>query len=218
MNNCTKSYVIYMGILGGFAGTVHGIFEILRGNTPTGGVVLQTIGAVSIIPNYLITGIAAIIVALSLASWTIGFIHKKNGPIVFLMLSILLFLVGGGVAQVLFFLLTWAVSTRINASLTWWRKALSENSRRSLAKSWSAIFVIGLFFFTTGVAIWLILLPPDGTPKLPIVEYVCWTFLAIGFFFQVLTIVSGFATDIERQRTAMRMEEAPQPDESHILG
>ncbi len=95
-SNSTRLFVVIQGILLGLVGMVHGIAETLQGNTPTGGVLLGSIGAFTLLPTYLITGIAAIIVSFSLIVWTIGFLHKKNGPRIFIMLSLFLFLVGGG--------------------------------------------------------------------------------------------------------------------------
>jgi hypothetical protein len=108
--NATYVFVLVQGIVLGLVGMAHGIFAASQGNTPTGGYLLA-LGIFTVIPNYLATGIAAILVGLSVVIWTLGFIHKKNGPIVFLALSMLLFVVGGGIAQVPFFILTWAAST-----------------------------------------------------------------------------------------------------------
>ncbi|PKN95127.1 MAG: hypothetical protein CVU44_00135 [Chloroflexi bacterium HGW-Chloroflexi-6] len=198
-NKSTSVYVIILGIFVGLGGIAHGVFETLQGNTPTGGYLLD-IGVFTLIPNYLITGIAAIIVGLVVIVWTIGFIHTKNGSIIFLALSILLFCVGGGVAQVLFFILAWGVSTRINNPLAWWRKVLPKNTRKRLAQFWPTMLVSGFLFLCVAVGIWLILSPPNTTYRAPtIIEYVLWLFLAIGILLQPLAIVSGFARDIERQ-------------------
>jgi hypothetical protein len=198
-----------MGILAWFTSSVHGISETLQGNTPTGGFVLTTIGAFSIIPNYLLTGIATLIVALSLVIWTAGFIHKKNGPTVFLILAILLILVGGGVAMVAFTPIVWAVSTRINKPLTGWKNALPVNLRIRLAKLWPAIFITGSSILTVGIGIWLILLPPDMTHNISTITYICWTCVAIGFLFQIFIIISGFARDIEKRKSIVSISTNP---------
>ena len=125
--NSTRLYVAFMGILAWVTASTHGISEALQGNTPTGGFVLTTIGAVTIIPNYLLTGIATIIVALSFVIWAVGFVDRIHGSTVLFILSVLLFLVGGGVAQVAFTPMMRAVSTRINKPLTWWKNVLPAN-------------------------------------------------------------------------------------------
>jgi hypothetical protein len=147
----------------------------------------------------LITGIAAIVVGLAVLFWAIGFIHKKNGPSIFLLLCILLFLVGGGIAQVVLFLITWAVSTRIDKPLSWWRKSLSEKLRIQLANLWPAILLAGYALVAIGAGIWLILTPPGAAYKDPVALYVCWAFLIIGVLILIGSIVAGFAHDIERR-------------------
>jgi len=199
--NSTRLFVIFMGVLAGLTGMVHGLYETFQGNTPTGGYVIASFGVFTIIHNYLLTGIAAMIVGLSLALWAIGFIHKKNGPIVFLILAILLFFVGGGVAIVFFTPFAWGASTRIDKPLAWWRKALPENVRKLLARSWPVIFIIGSLCLSIGIGIWLFLTPPGPSYKDPVLQQVCWIFIALGFLLQMLTIVSGFARDIERQES-----------------
>src|SRR5271157_4607348 len=199
--NSTRLFVFFMGLLAGLTGFVHGLYETFQGNTPTGGNVIASFGIFTLIPNYLLTGIAAVIVALSVAIWTIGFIHKKNGPTVSLLLAILLFLVGGGVAIVFFTPFVWGAATRIDKPLTWWRKALPENVRKLLARYWPAIFIIGSTCLSIGIGIWLFLTPPGPSYKDPVLQQICWIFVGLGFLLQMLTIMSGFARDIQRQES-----------------
>ena len=148
MNRAQRIIVSTLGVTLGIAGIDHGFFEVLQGNVPTPGLFVQAIGpanrmwvygtedAFTLIPNFLITGIFAMILSLIVMIWCIGFIHKKNGPRIFILLCVLLFLVGGGVAQVVGFILVWAMATQINSPLTWWRKALSESLMNWLSSSW----------------------------------------------------------------------------------
>ena len=140
----------------GVAAAIHGIFEIAKGNVPVSGTeLLKTAGAFTVIPIYVWTGIAAMAVAACLVTWTITRIHQRYGPTVFLLLAILLFLVGGGVAQLLPFILTWAVSTRLREPLTWWEKAITDGSRRRLSRLWILFFIAGYALLLAGVGIWL---------------------------------------------------------------
>jgi hypothetical protein len=194
----TRLFVIIQGILCGLAGIVHGTYEILQGNSATGGNLLATIGAFTIIQNYHFTGIAAVCVALALIIWTVGFIHRGYGPAVFLLISILLFLVGGGVAQVAFLIMTWAVSTQINRPHAWMKKVFSPSTRSRLAKSWTAIFAAGYVSLGIGVAIWLFLTPPGTIFQQHVAEYlICWLCLILGFVLQIMTILSGFSFDLD---------------------
>lgn len=204
-NKSTRIFVVIIGIITGFGGIGHGVFETLQGNRPTEDI-LERIGAFTIFPNYLLTGIASIIISLFIIFWTIGFIHKKHGPIIYLLLSISLFLVGGGIAMILGFLLTWAVATQINKPLTWWRKVLPEKLNNALAKGWMAIMITGFLFLSIGIGIWLMLTPPGDIYQINIVDYICWSFLCLGLIFLILTIVSGFARDIEISKTLNNLE------------
>jgi hypothetical protein len=198
--NSTRLWMMVFGILDGSAGVVHGLYETLRGYTPTQGFYLENFGAFSVIPNYLITGIVVILVALSIALWTISFVHNKNGPLVLLTLTILLFFVGGGVAQLFFGLIAWGVSTRINSPLTWWGKILSKTARELLAMRWLIFFVTGYVLLTTAIVIWLILLPPGTNHNdVPTINYLCWSLLGAGLLFQIPTIIAGFARDLVRR-------------------
>ena len=73
-NQSTRFYVTIQGVLGGLAGMIHGFAEISQGNRPTGGQWLVSVGAFTLIPNYLVTGIAAVLVGLCVLVWTLGFI------------------------------------------------------------------------------------------------------------------------------------------------
>lgn len=208
MNRATRIIVSTFGFLLGISGMNHGFFEALQGNTPTNGLIIQAIGeanrmwlhgteeAFTIIPNFLATGILAMIVSLVVMIWSVGFVHKKNGPLVFIILFILLFLVGGGIAQVIMFTLAWAVATQINRPLTWWRKVLPENVRRALAPVWPVSLTIGSLLFLIALEIAIVGFVPgvtDSEQKL----YICWSFLGAGLGTFLLTFVAGFAHDIQ---------------------
>jgi len=121
INHATRVTAATLGVILGIGGMGHGFFEVLQGNTPTGGLVISAIGeadrmwaygnepAFTVIPDFLITGIAAMIVGLAIIAWSAGFLYRKSGPLVFLSLFILLFLVGGGIGQVLFFTIGWGL-------------------------------------------------------------------------------------------------------------
>jgi hypothetical protein len=196
----------------------HGFFEILQGSVPTGGLFISAIGeahkmwphgdesALTLIPNFLWTGIAAMIVGLILVIWSIGFVHKKNGPMGFILLFILLFVVGGGVAQILFFPFFWLVSTRINQPLAWWRRSLPVKSHAALAKLWpsslvisSALFVLALEIATTGF------IPAVNNPETVLsVMLVC---LVAEVIVLPLTFISGFAHDTAMEPTIAREDD-----------
>ncbi len=89
MNRATRIIVAVIGVLLGIAGMEHGFFEVLQGNTPTDGLIIQAIGdahqmwfygteeAFTVIPNFLITGIVAMVVGLAIIIWSVGFIQTQ---------------------------------------------------------------------------------------------------------------------------------------------
>jgi hypothetical protein len=185
-----------LAVLVAMSAMVHGYREILLGNTPTGGMLLASVGAFTLIPNYLLTGIATIAVSVAAIVWAVRSIDRRNGPLVLLVLFILLFLVGGGVAQVVVFTLVWAISTRIGKPLTWWRRTLPERVRHRLAGLWAWLFAISLALFAIGIEIWLFGYVPGVTDAI-LKLHICWSFLVAGLAVLLVAVVAAFAHDIE---------------------
>jgi hypothetical protein len=207
MNKATRTVVATLGTIFGISGMSHGFFEILQGNISTGGLFISAIGeaqrmwphgneyAFTLIPNFLITGIAAMLVGLAIIVWSLGFVHKKSGPTTLFLLFVLLLLVGGGVAQILFFPWIWLVSTRINNPLTWWRKILPSKVQTSLGKLWLWCLILcsGLLVFVLEIAI-TGFVPAVNDPETVLsVMLIC---LIVEAAILPLTFISGFAHDI----------------------
>ncbi|MCL4248881.1 MAG: hypothetical protein KJ065_12110 [Anaerolineae bacterium] len=210
MNRTTHIIFATIGIVLAISGMSHGFFETQQGNTPTNGLIINAIGdaqkmweyggetAFTLIPNFLVTGIAAIAVGIAIIIWSLGFLRTKHGPTGFLLLFILLFLVGGGIGQVPLFLVAWAFGTRVNKPLTWWRRALPEAVREPLSKIWPVTLAVGALLFLLALAIAIF---GDflgiGDPEQLI--GIVFASLGVGLAFFVLSYVSGFAHDIEEQ-------------------
>ena len=195
-NNSTALFATVQGIVVGALGAIHGASAALKGFVPVAGFVMASVGAVTVLPNYLITGVIAMAVGLCIVLWTVFRIRTRLGPIVFLLLSILLLGVGGGIAHVPFFLIGWAVSTRINSPLSWWKKAVSRRVADRLARNWLGILVTDYIMLLVGIAIWLIFLPPGSAHRALVLQYTCWFFIVAGLLMQLPTVVSGFMRDI----------------------
>jgi hypothetical protein len=211
MNRATRIIVSTLGVTLGIAGIDHGFFEALQGNAPTPGLFVQAIGpanrmwvygtedAFTLVPNFLLTGILAIILSFAIMIWSIRFVHKKNGSRVFILLCILLFLVGGGVAQAVGFILAWAMATQINSPLTWWRKALSENVRKRLSPLWLFFLGIGSLLFLIALEIAIAgFVPGINNPMQK--QYICWSLLGLALAAYLLSFIAGFAHDIQAKR------------------
>ncbi|MCG2784271.1 MAG: hypothetical protein L6461_04120 [Anaerolineae bacterium] len=211
MNRITKTIVSIIGIILAIAGLDHGIFEILQGNAPTEGLIIQAIGpnhqmwqygteeAFTLLPTYLLTGLVAVSLSLALIIWSVGFVHKKHGATVLGLLFIGLFLFGGGIAaQVMLAPFVWAAARHINRPLDWWRKILPEGIRPGLAKLWPLTLALGSIFFLIGLFIAITGYVPGVTDDESILT-VCWAFVfGGGWGMYLLTYVAGFAADIQQ--------------------
>ena len=194
----TRWFVTVQGVLIGLAGMVHGGYEISRGDVSTGGNLLAAIGAFTLIPNYLLTGITAVLVGLVLILWTIRFIDRKSGSLIFVLLCILLFLVGGGFAQVAFFPLSWAAATQLQRPGSWWKKILPARACERFAGLWISFIAGGYLFFGVGFAIWLFILPPGSIYQGRPIEFILWGCLAVGWVLQLAAALAGFVQESER--------------------
>ena len=151
--------------------------------------------AFTLIPNFLITGIAAMLVGLTIIVWSLGFVHRKNGSTILFLLFVLLLLVGGGVAQILFFPWIWLVSTRINQPLIWWRKILPDKIQKPLGKLWLWCLIISsvLLVFALEIAVTGFVPGMSDPDAVVTVMLIC---LASEVVILPLTFISGFAHDI----------------------
>lgn len=214
MNRATKTITSTIGIILGLSGLDHGFFEILQGNRPTGGVMINAIGpehimwehggeaAFSMLPTFLLTGILSVVTGIAMIVWSVWFIDKKRGPLGFFILNLLLFLFGGGVAApVLFFPAAGIAATRINKPLRWWRRVLPGKLRPALAKLWpytlSTAFVsmlVGLYIAVTGD---IPLVDISDAGRVLAVDMVFVFVGGLGLF--LVSYVCGFAADIETE-------------------
>lgn len=110
MREATKTVATWLGFTGGIAGMGHGYFEILQGNTKPASIMILSMGppcipeeawntcepAMTVIPNYLVTGILAVVVGLLTLIWSMFFIQRAYGGITLIILSIVSLLFGGG--------------------------------------------------------------------------------------------------------------------------
>lgn len=201
-NRSTSTYVRVLGTAIGLAAAAHGAFEVRRGDATTDGHLLTDIGAFTLIPNYRATGMATIATGLTLSAWTLARMRSRNGPAVFLLLSTLSFLLGGGIAQAPASLLAWGVATRIGSPLSWWQRLLPATLRRAMAGAWLTILVAGFGLVMVGVALWLLVLPPGERRKVGGMHYVLWSILACGLALLLAAVPCGFARDIEMRTTS----------------
>ncbi len=213
MNQTTKIITSYLGALIGLSGMNHGLFEALQGFKPADGLIIQAIGpanrfwehgteeAFTIIPNFLITGILALLVGAAVIVWSVGFMSRKHSSAVFLLLCIMLFLVGGGIGQIVFFTVIGLAATRIHRPLTWWKKILPVRIRRGLSRVWPVSLTVGIASFLIAIEIAIFGAAPGvGDPEQRL--YLCWSLLGFSLLLFLATFVAGFAKDISDQEAS----------------
>jgi hypothetical protein len=208
--NATRVIATSIGVFFGlFSGVNHGFFEILQGNKPTRGPLIDAIGeaqrfwplggepAFTLIPNFLITGIASIVVGVAIVIWSIWFLPTRHGRTVFLGLFILSFLVGGGIGQVAFFIPAWAFATRMGKPLAWWRKVLPRSTWPFLSRLW----IVALVLAGVAILIGLEMAIFGFFPGITAPENIENTAMLFVFSTAVLCIVSfiaGFGHELRR--------------------
>ena len=165
LNKATRAVASTLGVLVGLAGVEHGFFELLQGNVTPSDVLIDAVGpaqrfweygverALTVVPNFLVTGILAIVFGLLVTIWAGAFINRKYGAGVLMLLSILLWLVGGGFAPIFMAVLASAAATRINKPLNWWRVHLQASIRNFLARLWLWSIISFVVVFVIGVEI-----------------------------------------------------------------
>ncbi len=210
-DNAPRVITSTLGVLVGLAGIEHGILEVLQGKMTPDSIWIDAIGprqrfweyatekAITIIPNYFWTGVLAIFFGLIVTIWAIFFIEKKYGARILFLLSIMLWLVGGGFAPIFFTLLATLMATRINKPLTWWYVHLSDNVRRFLAKLWPYSPIALVIIFWTGVEIAIFGYPLLWFINADLTYGIQWTlgFSMLGLM--LIAILSAFAYDIQNR-------------------
>ncbi|HEX6208422.1 MAG TPA: hypothetical protein VF058_08715 [Actinomycetota bacterium] len=123
----TRIFASVVGTLAALAGIEHGVGEILQGSVPPESIVIESwpaseafeiLGgepAMTVVPNLVATGILAIAVSVILGVWAVGFADRRRGGLVLILLSLLLFLVGGGFGPPLIGVIAGIAATGIGA-------------------------------------------------------------------------------------------------------
>jgi hypothetical protein len=207
--NATRVIATTVGIIFGLSGINHGLFEVLQGNTPTDGLVIQAIGraqrfwplgteeALTIIPNFLISGLLSMLLGLAIVVWSLRFLHTKRGPTVFLALFVLLFLVGGGIGQVVFFLPAWAFATHMDKPPTWWRKALPRRMWPFLSRLWSILLVLASLTILVGIEIAISGYYPGITDP-ETIQNIAMTLVFASAALFILSFIAGYGHELDR--------------------
>lgn len=164
MNKFTRKTVLVIGIYACILGAVHGFFEISHGFSPTDGVLISAVPvntavvdiwhanlpAISVIPNYLITGLITILLSGYLIYYMAFALKSKRDSYKLLIISILYVLIGAGFIP--FFLLGICIIS------TLFLTSLKQKELPRKLKSWGRpLWTIGLtIYIVMVIAEWII--------------------------------------------------------------
>ncbi len=118
-----KAAIIGLGVFAGLGGASHGPGEMLQGNVAPTEVLIQAWPqltalngepAMTVVPNYLVTGVLTIIFGLIVALWAAKFVQSRKGGAMLILLTVIMLLVGGGIVPPLFGIAAGIIGALIN--------------------------------------------------------------------------------------------------------
>jgi hypothetical protein len=184
----SRAVAAALGVCVGVSGLDHGLFEALQGNTATPGLIVQAIGpaqrmwvygteeAFTLVPNFLLSGILAMVVGLLTIIWSIGFIGRPDGSRVLLLVGGLLFAVGGGIGMLVFLLAGWTVARRIDRPLAWVPRVVPRPAGAMLSKAWPGLVATGLALYAFALEVAIVgFVPAVSDPDQALA--ICWSAL-----------------------------------------
>ncbi len=213
--NATHVIVATIGVIFGLSGMNHGFFEALQGSQPTNGLIIQAIGddqrfwplgteeAFTLIPNFLIAGLLSMLVGLVIVIWSLGFVHTWHGRTVFLGLFILLFLVGGGIGQVAFFIPAWALATRMDKPLHWWKRVLPQWSWPFLSRLWIVTLILSTIAILIGIEMAIFGYFP-GVTNPDTIQTLSMSFVLASALLNIVSFIAGFGHELRRNTGTLR--------------
>ena len=179
---------------------MHGYYEILQGNAQPGSLVITSIGppcvpeevwnscepAMTIVPNFLITGILAVIFGLIILVWSLVFIQRRYGGLVLIGLNLILLLFGGGFFPPLIGIVGGIAGLKINQQLS---ARKSSGILRFAARLWPWPLVIFLVWVFGQIAV--------GYFFNEFLQRVMWIGILLIFITLPLSVYSAYAHDLQ---------------------
>lgn len=215
--HATRIIATTVGVIFGLSGINHGFFEFLQGNVATDGLIIQAIGAdqrfwvegteeaLTVIPNFMVSGLLSMLIGLLIVIWSLWFIQTRYGRTIYLLLFIALFLVGGGIGQIAFFLPAWAFATRMDKPLTWWRRVLPESIRPFLSVLWPITLLLSTVFILIGIEIAIFGYFP-GVVNPATLQNMAMGFVLASAILNIVTFIAGLGHDIRRSSAVNTFE------------
>ena len=210
MNKATITLFLTLGILTGAMGIEHGIGEVLQGYRPTEDIfilswpnsaffeIMSGEPAMTIVPNYLVTGLLAICFSGAFLFVLIKSDLERKDILILFALLMLMLLAGGGFGPPILGLVTVPIAFKRNSPLKTWSR-LPTKFHRILSRLWPWSFGVCL-------AGWLMLFP--GAALVSFFTGMESAFLMIvpmliAFAFIPITLLLGFSRDVLKQKAEL---------------
>jgi hypothetical protein len=197
------------GIYAGFLGMEHGFFETLQGNAAPAHLRILAVSprelpfpfghepAMTVIPNFLVTGTAAMLCGFAMIAWSTQFLHGKRGGAVLSLLSVILLLVGGGFGPISLLIVACIAASRIGKPLRMSRALIPRALRQVLARTWLWWLVASFLWVPAEfVAGQVFHLQNDHRQVLTNLNLML-SYPMLGFF--VLSLIAAIAREVEKQ-------------------
>ena len=210
MNKATRAAVSTYGALTGIMGIEHGLGAVLQGNTAPATMVfsswpgselfeiLNGEPAMSIIPNFLVTGILAILLSL-IFLWVVLRVPGRHTGLYLALLSAAMLVAGAGFGPPLIGFIVAATASRLHAPFPWLRAHLPAGVGRVLSVAWPWLYAGSLIA-------WLGLFPGtillDHFVGIADPELVVFGLIGSAFGLMFLTIGAGLVRDAQQQGKA----------------
>jgi hypothetical protein len=187
------------GALAGISNIQFGIIELLKGNVKPDNFMFISYNqpALSIIPNYFITGILGVVFGLLFVIWSIFFVQIKRGGLIMNIIAVIQMLFGASMIRIPQEIIFGLIGTRINKPLKWWDKVLPSKSLNILSKLWPWSFILYIICYIVHLATGEIESLFGGNNQ--VLNTVLMIVPAYGnLILFVLTVVTGFAHKLNR--------------------
>ena len=208
MNKTTTTLFLTLGVLAGIMGIEHGIGEVLEGYRPTDSVfilswpdtpffeIMSGEPAMTIIPNYLVTGLLAIFFSCVFLVVLLKPSPDRKAIIVLFTLLIFMLLAGGGFGPPILGMIVVLIALKRNSPLKIWSKLPSKvHSVLSMLWPWSfGLCLIGWLMLFPGAALIVFFTGMDSA-LLMIIPII------IAFGFIPITLLLGFSRDILKRKS-----------------
>ncbi|UEL27146.1 hypothetical protein [Pseudarthrobacter sp. L1SW] len=193
-----RTVVGVFGLLAALAGMEHGIGEILQGPVAPGGPVFRSwpgneaFGildgepAFTVLSDLLASGVATVVAAGVFAAWAVAGIHGRQGPLVLIGLSLLLFAVGGGFGPPLLGIILGIGVSRLEAP-----SRPPGPGTRAMAKAWPWALGAGVAGYLGLVPGTLVMHAMWGTPPASVV----YALMAMAFGGVILALAGARASN-----------------------